>query len=92
VRAFPELVPTDPEQPQALANERAWRVLERWQKPLLTLFATNDPINLGSDGVFQRLVPGAAMQPHAVLPAGHYLQEDVGPELGQRIARFAGAV
>jgi haloalkane dehalogenase len=34
-------------------------------------------------------VPGAAGQDHTVIVgAGHYLQEDAGPELGDVIARF----
>ena len=38
----------------------------------------------GVDKVFQKLIPGAAGQNHTILPnAGHFLQEDAGPELAK---------
>src|SRR5919106_1904232 len=60
IRAFPELVPTSADEPEARANARAWVVLENWRKPFLTIFGELDPMNAGNDEVFQRLVPGAA--------------------------------
>jgi haloalkane dehalogenase len=42
--------------------------------------------------VFQQQVPGAAGQPHRILAgAGHFLQEDRGPEFGAIIADFVEA-
>ncbi|MCH2185538.1 haloalkane dehalogenase, partial [Myxococcota bacterium] len=41
------------------------------------------------DKVFQERVPGAAGQPHGFIEkAGHFLQEDAGPELAQRVLRW----
>jgi haloalkane dehalogenase len=39
--------------------------------------------------VLQKLIPGAAGQPHTTLQqAGHFLQEDRGEELGRVVADF----
>jgi haloalkane dehalogenase len=86
-RIFPTLVPTSPQDPAAEANRRAWEVLTKWEKPLLTAFSDKDAITAGGERVFQKLVPGAAGQPHATITgASHFLQEDAGPEIGRRIA------
>lgn len=89
VRTFPSFVPIRPDDPERAANEAAWAVLERWDKPFLTLFSTRDPITRGGDRMFRERVPGAQGQPHAATRgAGHFLQEDKGPELAQAIAHF----
>lgn len=83
-RAMPSLVPTSPDDPETGANRRAWEVLARWNKPLLTLFSDKDPITAGGARPFEKLVPGASDQPHqTVAGAGHFLQEDAGPELAE---------
>jgi haloalkane dehalogenase len=88
-RLFPTFVPTRPDDPERSANEAAWEVLKTWHKPFLTLFSSRDPITRGGDKNFHKLVPGAANQPHAVTRgAGHFLQEDKGPELAQQIHQF----
>ncbi len=88
-RVFPSLVPTRPDDPAAEANRAAWQVLIRWERPLLTAFSDGDPITGGGDRVFQKLVPGAQGRPHATLSGGgHFLQEDVGPELARVVAEF----
>lgn len=88
-RLFPTFVPTEPGDPERAANEQAWEVLKQWHKPFLTLFSSRDPITRGGEKIFQKLVPGAAGQPHAITRgAGHFLQEDKGPELAKTIADF----
>ncbi|MCZ2810792.1 haloalkane dehalogenase [Modestobacter sp. VKM Ac-2979] len=83
-RVFPSLVPTSPDDPAAEANRAAWAVLRTWEKPFLTAFSDRDPITGGGDAVFQKLVPGAQGLPHTTLAGGgHFLQEDVGPQLAQ---------
>ena len=90
VRAFPELVPTAPDQADARANGRAWQFLEQWDKPFLTLFGDSDPINEGADEIFQKRVPGAAGQRHQLLSdAGHFIQEDAPEALVEAIVAFA---
>ena len=91
-RVFPALVPTAPDDPASAANRAAWEVLSRWERPFLTAFSDSDPITGGGDRVFQRLVPGARGMPHTTLRGGgHFLQEDVGPELGRVVAAFVAA-
>lgn len=88
-RSFPSLVPTAPDDPAAPANRAAWEALARFDKPFLTAFSDGDPITGGGDRVFQKLVPGAQRRPHTTLRGGgHFLQEDVGPELARVIAEF----
>lgn len=88
-RMFPRFVPAEPDSPEREANEAAWRVLEAWNKPFLTLFSTRDPITRGGERMFQQRVPGAAGQPHtAIRGAGHFLQEDKGEELARHINHF----
>jgi haloalkane dehalogenase len=88
-RQFPLLVPIRPDDPASEANRRAWEVLRRWEKPLLTAFSDSDPVTRGGERVFQKLVPGAQGQPHVTITgAGHFLQEDKGAELAQIIVDF----
>ncbi|WP_299738298.1 haloalkane dehalogenase [uncultured Roseobacter sp.] len=88
-RQFPMLVPDRPDDPASEANRRAWEVLRTLELPVLTLFGAEDRIMAGVDRVFQTEMVGAAGQPHKVLPgAGHFLQEDVGPELARLTNSF----
>ena len=88
-RLFPTLVPTTPDDPERLNNERAWELFKRWDKPFLTLFSSGDPITRGGQKIWQQLVPGAQGQPHAITRgAGHFLQEDKGAEVAQAIVSF----
>ena len=85
-RHFPLLVPVYPDDPAVPANQAAWEVLERWTKPVLTLWAPDDPV-LGAvqDSLVER-IPGATGQPHAQFrPAKHFIQEDQGPALAEAI-------
>jgi haloalkane dehalogenase len=88
-RIFPSLVPTTPDDPAAPDNRRAWEVLSGFKKPLLTAFSDGDPITRDGDQVFQKRVPGAQGQPHAVIQGGgHFLQEDRGEELARVVVDF----
>lgn len=88
-RAFPNLVPTSPDDPASEANHQAWAVLMNWEKPFLTTFSDKDPILGGGDKVLKKLIPGAAGQPHVTIEnAGHFLQEDKGEELAAVLIEF----
>lgn len=88
-RAMPSLVPTTPSDPAAVANQKAWSVLQRWDKPMLVAFSDSDPITADMGPILQRVVPGAAGREHPVIAnAGHFLQEDAGEELGAAIVEF----
>jgi haloalkane dehalogenase len=81
-RQFPMLVPASPDDPAAGPNRQAWEVIQGLETPVLTAFGADDKVMAGIDQIFQKMCPGAAGQPHVVLPrAGHFLQEDVGAEL-----------
>jgi haloalkane dehalogenase len=85
---FPEQVPTEPDHPSAQAMLDVREQLRSWTKPALVFFSDSDPIF--SPRVAERfaeLIPGAELQP-PVAGAGHFLQEDAGEEVGQRIAAW----
>ncbi|HEY5532946.1 MAG TPA: haloalkane dehalogenase [Candidatus Anoxymicrobiaceae bacterium] len=86
-RVFPSLVNDLPG-----VTEDAWIGLTRYTKPFLTIWASNDPGNLGSKTIQNRLInniPGAAGRPHVRIPqASHFLQEDQGAEVARRINEF----
>jgi len=88
-RQFPLLVPTRPDDPAAAANRAAWDSLRRFERPFLCAFSDSDAITKGADHVFRTEIPGAVGQAHTtVIGAGHFLQEDQGPEFAQVIAGF----
>jgi haloalkane dehalogenase len=83
-RSFPDLIPQTEDDPATPANQHAWELLERWAKPFLCAFSDSDPITRGGDKPFHAKVPGTVGQPHTTIAgAGHFLQEDKGPELAQ---------
>ncbi len=84
-RAFPNLVPTSPDDPANPANRAAWEVLKQWKKPFLTTFSNGDPIMRGLDKYLQERVPGAQGMPHKTLMGGHFLQEDSPAEFAQAV-------
>ena len=84
-RIFPRLVPTSPDDPAVPANRAAWDALGRWDKPFLAIFGYRDPILGKADRPLIQHIPGAAGQPHARIRGGHFIQEDCGPELTERI-------
>ena len=88
-RIFPALVPTSPDDPATPDNEAAWLVLESLEIPFLLAFSDSDPITRGGDAPFLAKVPGAQGRTHTTIEgAGHFLQEDAGPTLGQVIVDF----
>lgn len=88
-RAFPRLVPVTPDDPASDANHAAWRVYKEWNKPFLTTFSNRDPIMRGGEKIWQESVPGAQGQEHVIIRnAGHFLQEDKGPQIADVLIRF----
>jgi len=88
-RQFPLLVPTRPDDPASDANRAAWTKLRSFDKPFLTAFSDRDRITRGGERIFQREIPGARNQPHTTIEgAGHFLQEDAGPQLASVVADF----
>ena len=88
-RAFPLLVPSTPDDPATVANRAAWKIFKDWRKPFLTTFSNRDPITRGGQKVWQEIVPGARKLEHVkIRNAGHFLQEDKGPELAEILIAF----
>ena len=79
---MPYLVPS-----QLRENERVWQeVFETWDKPFLVAFTDSDPITAGGEQIFLERVPTA--QSVTISGAGHFVQEDAGPELAALINDF----
>jgi len=84
-RAFPLLVPTDPEAPGAAAGQRTVDALRTDERPALLLWADSDmalPFSVG-ERLAERLNFPA---PRKIENAGHFLQEDAGERIGEIIA------
>jgi len=90
VLAFPELVPTELDHPSAAKMLEVRAALEHWERPTLVLFSDSDPIF--STAAAERLaarIPGAGPA-ETIVGAGHFLQEEKGEEIAERIVRFLG--
>ena len=84
-RAFPLMLPTSPEMPGAAAGQRVLDALGGDQRPKLILWADSDPVLPLETGRRFATVLGAEID-HVIADAGHFLQEDAGPEIGALIA------
>lgn len=90
-RAWPLMVPVEPDSPVAVANRQTRDALARWKKPALVLFSDRDPISKGVDAFFRQLIPTANDQPAITInDAGHFLQEEKGEEIAAHIIEFIG--
>lgn len=87
VRAFPAILPTEPDAPGAAEGRAVVEELMRTPRPTLLLWADSDPVlplNIAA-----KVAKGLGFpSPEPVANASHYLQEDAGPEIGVRIARW----
>jgi haloalkane dehalogenase len=85
---FPELVATSADHPSGPAMLRVREALRGLVRPALVLFSDGDPIfSRRAAEVMAELLPGAELDP-PVEGAGHFLQEDRGEQLGERIAEW----
>ncbi len=88
-RILPSLVPTTKNDPEHERNKKALDQFFKWEKPFLTAFSDGDPITKGGDRLWKDFVPGAKGQNHTTVKnAGHFVQEDKGPELAEIIIEF----
>jgi haloalkane dehalogenase len=88
VLAFPELVPTEMEHPSAAKMMEVRTALAEWDRPALVLFSDSDPIF--TPRAAERLaewIPGAGPA-ETIAGAGHFLQEEKGEEIAERVVRF----
>ena len=88
VLAFPELVPTELHHPSAAKMTEVNAALEHWERPTLVLFSDSDPIfSMRAAERMASRIPGAGPA-ETVAGAGHFLQEEKGEEIAERIVRF----
>jgi haloalkane dehalogenase len=86
-RAFPLMLPTSPDMPGAEAGQRVLEALREDERPKLVLWADSDPVIPPSTG--ERFAAALGTQiDHLISDAGHFLQEDAGPEIGRLIAHW----
>jgi haloalkane dehalogenase len=84
-RAFPLMLPTDPDMPGAAAGQRVLDALREDSRPKLVLWADSDPvIPLATGHKFAAAISTSVA--HVIADASHFLQEDAGEEIGRRIA------
>jgi haloalkane dehalogenase len=86
-RAFPALIPTSPDAPGGVEMRETRAGLASWSKPALVCFSDSDPVFPPAAGqALAALIPGARFE--LIKGAGHFLQEEKGPEIAQRILAF----
>jgi len=92
VRAMPSRVPLLPGDPSTEAQQKAWEVFERFEKPFLCAFSDDDPITATQEAEFRQRVPGAKGQPHRTISrGGHFVQENAPEALSETIIEFIRA-
>jgi haloalkane dehalogenase len=86
---FPLLVPTEPSAPGAAEMGAVMDELSRWEKPVLVAFSDSDPVfpSPKAGQVFVDLIPGAGEQV-VIEGGGHFLQEDRGDVIAERILEW----
>lgn len=87
VAAFPKMIPTNAAHPNAQYISDIENTLKVWDLPVLVMFSDKDLAFKVEEG--QRIagmVPNGRFQ--VVENAGHYLQEDAGEEIAQRMVTF----
>ena len=88
-RQFPSLVPIFPDDVAIDDNRAAWKILEAFEKPVITAFSDKDPVTAGGYKRFQESIPGAQGQKHTTIKgAGHFLQDDAPETLSNTIIQF----
>lgn len=89
-RAFPLMLPTEPSAPGAQAGARVLAALREDTRDKLVLWADADPVLPLETG--QRFAQALGTEVAHVIPgAGHFLQEDAGPQIGALIAGWLRA-
>lgn len=88
-KAFPALIPQRPDAPGAAAGGRTFAGLVGDRRPLLLLWGEEDrPLPVAAGEALAEAL--GRPPPRRISGAGHYLQEDAGPEIGAIIAEWLG--
>lgn len=88
-RAWPQLVPSSPNDSGVKQMSRARDVLKTWNKPALVMFSDKDPITRGAEKWFLKNIPSVTDQSVITIEGGgHFLQEDKGRLIAEHIHDF----
>jgi haloalkane dehalogenase len=88
---FPRLVPIRPDQPGAYENRRAIERLRTLPLPVFLPWADGDPITAAAEEHLRLIFPNVA-DPVVIRGAGHFLQEDSGEEIAEKILSWMNTV
>jgi haloalkane dehalogenase len=92
-RAFTHLLPTRPDNPMLPDNFLTWQALERFDKPVVTIYSDKDIVAPTGHQAIRARIPGAAGQPHVVLEGGgHFLQEDVPERYSETLVAWLASI
>ena len=92
VRAFPLMIPLSPDLPAAQAGTRVLGAMRADERPVLMLWADSDPVlTLGTGRRFAEAIGHDPDEIVIIENASHFLQEDAGEEIGERIAAWLTA-
>ena len=87
IAAFPKMIPGNDRHPNAAYISQIDSVLRNWDVPVLVMFSDGDIAFKPTEGQrIAEMVPDGRFQ--VVRNAGHYLQEDAGEEITQRMVTF----
>ena len=87
IAAFPKMIPTKPSHPNYEYINEIDDALQEWNLPVLVMFSDKDPVfNVEEGQRIAGMVPDGRFQ--VVENAGHFLQEDAGEEIAERMVTF----
>jgi haloalkane dehalogenase len=90
-RAFPLLIPHQPDAPGAAEGRATLEALAADPPPMLVLWADSDPVLPVKTGERVAGALGHGGIDHVIAGAGHFLQEDQGERIGALIVDWLGA-
>ena len=70
-------------------NFEAWKVLDRFEKPFVTIYSDKDIIAPEGWKPLVERIPGAKDQPHQILEGGgHFCQEDISDAYNEALTNW----
>jgi haloalkane dehalogenase len=87
-RAFPLLIPQEEDAPGAAEGREVLAALAADERPMLFLWADEDPVLTTEVGERFAAAVGHSGIDHVIPDASHFLQEDQGPLIGEKIASW----
>ena len=93
-RKFPQLIPLERDEPEALINQEAFQLLREFDKPFITAFSDSDPITAKGDLFMRRFIKGAKGRSEhtTIVNGGHFVQEDKPKDLVEVIKKVLAVI